>query len=256
MTTPAPPRRSVGRTWSGERQRHGTTHSPIDRSPSAPRSRGVTTTESGPTTTRHHRAHALHRHQAWERRDVGRSRAATMRWIRSGAASRSIPMARRSCARRRSGSWRSSARRSRGAAGARWPCRADPRRDRSTRCSRPQRSRHGSTGLASTCSGATSGVCRPTIQTPTTAWCVRRSWIAWRFPRRTCIASRGNAIRTTPLPARERSTPSERSFRVTHYGEALTVTDTSPIARSLPPIAPREAPEQPPGRAPVRRSAR
>ncbi len=42
--------------------------------------------------------------------------------------------------------------------------------------------------------------------------------------------------------------------RITHYGELLTVTDAAPVARPIPPIAPREPPNQPPGRAPRRRS--
>ena len=35
---------------------------------------------------------------------------------------------------------------------------------------------------------------------------------------------------------------------ITHYGEALTVTDAAPIARPIPEVAPREPPTQPRGR--------
>jgi alpha,alpha-trehalose phosphorylase len=41
---------------------------------------------------------------------------------------------------------------------------------------------------------------------------------------------------------------------ITHYGEPITVTDTTPVVRPLPPVPPREPPKQPPGRAPRRRS--
>jgi alpha,alpha-trehalose phosphorylase len=43
-------------------------------------------------------------------------------------------------------------------------------------------------------------------------------------------------------------------MRITHHGVALDITDKAPVARPLPPIAPREPPVQPPGRAPHRRS--
>jgi alpha,alpha-trehalose phosphorylase len=40
---------------------------------------------------------------------------------------------------------------------------------------------------------------------------------------------------------------------VTHYGEEITVATDAPVTRDIPPILPREAPRQPPGRAPARR---
>jgi alpha,alpha-trehalose phosphorylase len=46
------------------------------------------------------------------------------------------------------------------------------------------------------------------------------------------------------------------AMRITHYGEPLTVTDGTPIARPIPPIPPRDPPPQPRGRAPRRRSPR
>jgi alpha,alpha-trehalose phosphorylase len=44
------------------------------------------------------------------------------------------------------------------------------------------------------------------------------------------------------------------SIHIAHHGEALDVTDATPVSRPLPEIPPREPPTQPPGRAPRRRS--
>jgi alpha,alpha-trehalose phosphorylase len=38
-----------------------------------------------------------------------------------------------------------------------------------------------------------------------------------------------------------------------HHGKEFTVSAEAPETRSIPPLAPREAPSQPPGRAPARR---
>jgi alpha,alpha-trehalose phosphorylase len=44
------------------------------------------------------------------------------------------------------------------------------------------------------------------------------------------------------------------TLEIRHYGEQLTVTDTAPVSRPIPPIPPREPPQQPAGRGPHRRS--
>jgi alpha,alpha-trehalose phosphorylase len=46
----------------------------------------------------------------------------------------------------------------------------------------------------------------------------------------------------------------EGSIRITHHGEALTVTGAAPVERPIPPCTPGEPPTQPPGREPRRRS--
>ena len=49
---------------------------------------------------------------------------------------------------------------------------------------------------------------------------------------------------------------SPATLSIVHYGEELTVSDAAPVVRPIPPIAPRDPPRQPRGRAPRRRSPR
>lgn len=44
----------------------------------------------------------------------------------------------------------------------------------------------------------------------------------------------------------------EGSTRILHHGEPLTLTSANPVARPIPPLAPRPTPPQPPGREPRR----
>jgi alpha,alpha-trehalose phosphorylase len=44
------------------------------------------------------------------------------------------------------------------------------------------------------------------------------------------------------------------SLLITHYGEPITLTDTTAVVRAIPPVPLREPPKQPPGREPRRRS--
>ncbi|HTR51187.1 MAG TPA: glycosyl hydrolase family 65 protein [Kofleriaceae bacterium] len=52
----------------------------------------------------------------------------------------------------------------------------------------------------------------------------------------------------------EYSLKSPGSLEISHYGERVTVTRDAPVSRPITPVAPRAPPEQPPGRAPRRRS--
>ncbi|MET8575582.1 glycosyl hydrolase family 65 protein, partial [Streptomyces sp. NPDC005012] len=42
-------------------------------------------------------------------------------------------------------------------------------------------------------------------------------------------------------------------LEIVHYGESFTLSADKPVVRDLPPVAHRPSPQQPPGRAPVRR---
>jgi alpha,alpha-trehalose phosphorylase len=69
------------------------------------------------------------------------------------------------------------------------------------------------------------------------------------------ITRRGQCLHVTVAGARaEYRLHTPGTLQLTHYGEPLTVTDASPVVRSIPPIPPRDPPPQPPGRAPRRRS--
>jgi alpha,alpha-trehalose phosphorylase len=69
------------------------------------------------------------------------------------------------------------------------------------------------------------------------------------------VTWRGRCLHVDVTGARaEYTLRSPGTVRITHHGEALDVTDAAPVARPLPPIAPREPPAQPPGRTPHRRS--
>jgi len=70
------------------------------------------------------------------------------------------------------------------------------------------------------------------------------------------IGWRGQCLHLDVTGARaEYSLKTSGTVEVSHYGETLTVTGAAPVVRPLPPIAPRDPPTQPPGRAPRRRSA-
>jgi alpha,alpha-trehalose phosphorylase len=70
------------------------------------------------------------------------------------------------------------------------------------------------------------------------------------------IMRRGLCLRVEVLEhaATYRLTQGTGTLRILHHKEALTLTDSNPIERPIPALAPREPPTPPPGREPRRRS--
>jgi alpha,alpha-trehalose phosphorylase len=70
------------------------------------------------------------------------------------------------------------------------------------------------------------------------------------------VVRRGLCLRVevTERAATYRLTRGSGTLQVLHHREALTVTNSGPIERPIPPSASREPPSQPPGREPQRRS--
>ena len=60
-------------------------------------------------------------------------------------------------------------------------------------------------------------------------------------------------VEVTERAATYRLTRGTGALQLLHHGEAFTVTNSSPVERSIPPLVSRQVPAQPPGRAPRRR---